>query len=109
MIFLCLHQLSIRLLAGAAFVVSFFSGFRRDFSVWYGGCNISCVSARNRKIFTALSGAHHEHMDIQDARARRVRRAMKIAADADHAFVRGPAFEPEDRLIETERQRFQPS
>ena len=48
-----------------------------------------------------------QHMDVQNTPARRVRHAVQIASDADHAFVRHAAFEPEHRLIRCKRERSQ--
>jgi hypothetical protein len=46
-------------------------------------------------------------MDIQNPSPRRIRHAVEIDADADHAFMRGPMFEPENRLIGRKRQRLE--
>ena len=46
-----------------------------------------------------------EDMDIEDASPGRVRHAVEIAADADHAFVGRAPFEPQYGLIGRERRR----
>ena len=46
-----------------------------------------------------------QYMDVQNPPTRRVRHAVQIAADADHAFVRYPTFEPEHRLVRRKRER----
>ena len=46
-----------------------------------------------------------EDVDVENAAARRVRHAVEIAADADHAFVRHAPFEPENRLIRARAAR----
>ena len=45
-----------------------------------------------------------EDMDIEDASPGRVRDAVEIAADADHAFMRGAALKPKHCLIGRGRQ-----
>jgi hypothetical protein len=45
-----------------------------------------------------------EDVDVENAPARRIRDAVEIAADADHALMRDPTFELEDRVIGDERQ-----
>lgn len=48
-----------------------------------------------------------EDMDIEHAPAGGVRNAVEVATDADHAFVGGAPFEPQDRLVWRQRQRLQ--
>ena len=48
-----------------------------------------------------------QDMNIENAPARRVRHAVEIAADADHALMRDPAFELEHRPIGSKRQVLQ--
>jgi len=48
-----------------------------------------------------------EDMDFEDAPPGGVRHAVEIAADADHAFMRGASFEPRHRLIGHGWQRFE--
>lgn len=45
-----------------------------------------------------------EHVNVQNAAARRIRDAVKVAANANHAFMRHAAFEPKDGLIGRGRQ-----
>ena len=48
-----------------------------------------------------------EDVDVEDPAPRRVRHAVEIAADADHAFVRGAPLQSEDGLVWRQRQRLQ--
>jgi hypothetical protein len=48
-----------------------------------------------------------EHMNVKHAPARRVRHAVQIAANADHAFVRHAPLEPKHRLVGSQRQGFE--
>ena len=48
-----------------------------------------------------------EHVNVEDAAARRVGDAVEIAADAHHALMRDAPFELQDRSVWGERQRLE--
>ena len=48
-----------------------------------------------------------ERMHLDDPLPGRVRNAVKIAADAHHAFMRDPAFQLEDRAERRQRQQLE--
>ena len=48
-----------------------------------------------------------KHVNVENPTPRRIRHAVEIAADADHAFMRHAAFETKRRLVGRKRQGLQ--
>jgi hypothetical protein len=61
------------------------------------------VGDQNAVFLYSDSAGEDKHID--DSPAGGVRHAVEIAADADHAFMRGASLQSEHRLIGRKRQR----